>query len=49
MFVSDPLFYIVAVPAVLLYGMAKGGLGGAAGAIAVPMMALAIDPVQAEK
>jgi len=47
MLISDPLFYLTAIPAVLLYGMAKGGLGGAAGAIAVPLMALAINPVQA--
>ena len=45
--ITDPIFYATAIPAVLLYGMAKGGLGGAAGAIAVPLMATAIDPVQA--
>ena len=47
MLISDPVFYLTAIPAVLLYGMAKGGLGGAAGAIAVPLKALAIDPVRA--
>lgn len=45
--IDDPYFYFLAVPAVLIYGMGKGGLGGATGAISVPLMALAIDPVQA--
>jgi len=45
--VDDVLFYLVAVPAVLIYGMGKGGLGGAAGAVSVPMMSLTIEPVQA--
>jgi len=47
MLIDDPLFYATAIPAVLLYGIGKGGLGGAPGAIAVPMMTLAIDPVSA--
>ncbi len=29
--VSDPWFYIMAIPAVLIYGIGKGGLGGALG------------------
>jgi uncharacterized protein len=45
--VTDPYFYLLAVPAVLLYGMAKGGLGPAVGAIAVPALSLVINPVQA--
>ncbi len=45
--VVDPWFYIAAVPAVLLYGIGKGGLGGALGIIAVPLMALIIAPTQA--
>lgn len=45
--ISDPTFYAVAVPAVILVGLSKGGLGGAAGFIGVPMMALATSPVQA--
>ena len=45
--IEDPFFYFLAIPAVLIYGMGKGGLGGATGAISVPLMALAIDPVQA--
>lgn len=45
--ITDPLFYIAAVPVVLLYGMAKGGLGPAVGAISIPIMSLVINPVQA--
>ncbi len=45
--ITDFYFYLAAVPAVLLYGMGKGGLGGAPGAVAVPLMALATDPVTA--
>jgi uncharacterized membrane protein YfcA len=44
---SDPWFYAAAVPAVLLVGLSKGGLGGGVGVIGVPMMALAISPIQA--
>ena len=45
--ITDPWFYAVAVPAVLLYGISKGGFGGGLGIIAVPLMALVISPVQA--
>ena len=44
---SDPLFYAACIPAVLLFGIAKGGFGGALGVVAVPMMSLAISPLQA--
>lgn len=44
---SDPWFYAVAVPAVILVGFAKGGLGGALALFGVPLMALVIPPVQA--
>jgi len=47
MIVSDPWFYITAIPAVFIYGIGKGGLGGALGIIAVPLMALTIAPAQA--
>ncbi|HSH90390.1 MAG TPA: sulfite exporter TauE/SafE family protein [Ramlibacter sp.] len=40
--VSDPFFYAVAIPAVLLLGISKSGFGAAFGSLAVPMMALAI-------
>ena len=44
---ADLLFYLVAIPAVVITGLGKGGLGGALGMIAVPLMALVIPPVQA--
>ena len=43
---GDPLFYLAAVPAVILMGLAKGGFAGI-GALAMPLLALAISPVQA--
>ena len=47
MIVTDPWFYITAIPAILIYGIGKGGLGGALGIIAVPLMAMVIAPTQA--
>lgn len=44
---TDPWFYAVSVPAVLLYGIAKGGFGGAIAILAVPLMALVMPPTQA--
>ncbi|MDO8408570.1 MAG: sulfite exporter TauE/SafE family protein [Phenylobacterium sp.] len=43
---NDPIFYALAIPAVILLGLAKGGFAGV-GAIALPLMALAISPVKA--
>ena len=45
--ITDPLFYLCAIPAVLLFGMSKGGLGGGPAMLSVPMMALVISPLQA--
>ncbi|MBT8137672.1 MAG: sulfite exporter TauE/SafE family protein [Gammaproteobacteria bacterium] len=45
--ITDPLFYLAAVPAVFLFGIAKGGFGGGLGVAAVPLMALVVSPVQA--
>ena len=45
--ISEPSFYLAAVPAVLLFGIAKGGFGGALGVMAVPLMALVVSPLQA--
>ncbi|MFW8630725.1 sulfite exporter TauE/SafE family protein [Vibrio natriegens] len=47
MIITDPWFYIVSIPAVLIYGIGKGGLGGALGVISVPLMAWTIPPTQA--
>jgi uncharacterized protein len=45
--ITDPGFYAVAVPAVLLMGLAKAGIGAGFGALAVPLMALAVPVPQA--
>ena len=45
--ITDPWFYAAAVPAVLLFGIAKGGFGGGLGVLAVPLMALVVSPLQA--
>ncbi|ALL12049.1 sulfite exporter TauE/SafE family protein [Caulobacter henricii] len=43
---SDPFFYAVAIPAVILLGLAKGGFSGI-GVVATPLLALAVSPVLA--
>lgn len=45
--ITDPVFYAIAVVAVLIVGIAKSGFGGGLGVLAVPMMALVIPPLQA--
>ncbi len=45
--IVDPAFYAAAVPAVILAGISKAGLGGAVGGLAVPVMSLAIAPPRA--
>ena len=45
--ISDPFFYLCAIPAVLIFAMAKGGFGGGIAMISVPLMSLAVPPVQA--
>jgi len=37
-------FYLLAVPVVIMLGMAKGGFGGGLGMLAVPLLSLVIDP-----
>ncbi|MGR5165833.1 sulfite exporter TauE/SafE family protein [Vibrio astriarenae] len=44
---SDPWFYILAIPSVLIYAIGKGGLGGALGILSVPLMAMVVPPTQA--
>jgi len=46
-FIENPLFYLVAVPAVLIVGIGKGGFAGGLGILAVPMLALVSSPIQA--
>lgn len=45
--IDDPFFYAVAVPAVLMMGLAKSGVGAGFGALAVPLMALVVPVPQA--
>jgi uncharacterized protein len=41
--ITDPYFYAVTIPAVLLLGISKSGFGAGFGSLAVPMMALAVS------
>lgn len=44
---SEPLVLICALFAVVLTGLSKGGLGGAMAMLGVPIMAIAMPPIQA--
>jgi len=43
--IADPLFYLVAIPAVTLLGLGKGGFVGF-GMIATPLVALVVPPLE---
>lgn len=43
---TDPIFYLLAIPAVILLGLGKGGFAGM-GALSLPMLLFAVNPVQA--
>jgi uncharacterized protein len=45
--VADPWFYAVAIPAILLVGISKGGFGSGAGMFATPLIALTVPIPQA--
>ena len=45
--IADPWFYAAATVAVLIVGIAKGGLGGGIAIVGVPLMAMVVSPVQA--
>ncbi len=45
--ITDPLFYALAIPAVLLTAIGKGGFAGSAGGVAVPAMAVVLPVPQA--
>ncbi len=47
MLITDPLFYALAAPAVLMVGISKTGVPGLFGGIAVPLLALVVSPRQA--
>jgi uncharacterized membrane protein YfcA len=44
--ITDPLFYLLAVPAILALGLGKGGFAGV-GMISTPLLALTVPPLQA--
>jgi uncharacterized protein len=44
--ITDPLFYILALPAVTFLGLSKGGFAGL-GMLATPLLALVIPPLEA--
>jgi uncharacterized membrane protein YfcA len=44
--IQDPIFYLLAVPAVVLLGFSKGGLAGV-GSLSLPLLVFVIEPVQA--
>jgi uncharacterized protein len=44
--ITDPLFYLVAVPAVVFLGLSKGGFSGI-GMVSTPMLALILPPLEA--
>jgi hypothetical protein len=43
--ITDPLFYIAAIPAVILLGLSKGGFTGVS-MLAMPLIALVISPIR---
>jgi uncharacterized membrane protein YfcA len=45
--ISDPTFLMLAIPAVLIAGLSKGGFGAGAAFAATPLLALALTPQQA--
>lgn len=44
--ITDPLFYLVAVPALIMLGLSKGGFAGV-GVVATPLTALYLPPLEA--
>ncbi len=44
--ITDPLFYVLAVPAVVALGLSKGGFAGV-GQMATPLLALVMPPLEA--
>jgi uncharacterized membrane protein YfcA len=44
--IADPLFYLVAIPAVVFLGLSKGGFSGI-GMVSTPLLALILPPLEA--
>lgn len=45
--ITDPFFFALAIPAVLVMGVSKGGFGSGLGLLATPLVALAVPASQA--
>jgi uncharacterized protein len=45
--IGDPAFYLIAIPAVFLMAMGKGGFGGNLAVLAMPLMAMSAPAIQA--
>jgi uncharacterized membrane protein YfcA len=45
--ITEPYFYLVAIPAVFLLGLSKSGFGAGFGSLGVPLMALAVTVPEA--
>jgi hypothetical protein len=45
--ITDPYFYLLAIPAVMIYGISKDGFAGGLGVIVVPLMTLVVSPRRA--
>src|SRR3978361_1489780 len=44
--ITDPLFYLVAIPAVICLGLSKGGFSSV-GMVATPLVAIVMGPLEA--
>jgi len=44
--ITDPLFYVVAIPAVMFLGLSKGGFSSV-GMVATPLVAIVMGPLEA--
>ncbi len=44
--ITDPIFYMIAIPAVILLGMSKGGFAGI-GVVTTPLISLYLPPLEA--
>mgnify|MGYP000185498637 CR=1 FL=1 len=45
--ITDPVFYAVAIPALMLVGISKGGFGSGIGIVAAPAISLVVPPLTA--
>jgi uncharacterized membrane protein YfcA len=45
--ITDPSFYVAAIPAIILVGIAKGGFCAPLAMLGVPILSLVISPIQA--